>query len=326
MLTRVRGIAASQLLAVLALIGVVLVGLIVFDVTGAPPTPPTREQRAASRPTVPRDSPRREDSLFAASAEANGSADEAPLPPLQQDFYTLRTEEIENGRRHYVRNLIAGPLQFELRFDKAEGVVSDPVLPLRVTVPPLTERAIVDVKLAPDSREASFSLIGEAVPGLSGASQSGAARYSVPFTPETRWSLDQGFDGKFSHHDVQARYALDFGVDIGTPVLAAREGTVMHRRDDFETASTANEAYAERSNVVRVLHDDGTMGVYAHLSPRSVMVDIGQRVIVGTPLALSGNTGYSTGPHLHFAVQRNAGMKLESIPFDMDDVDERRPD
>ena len=68
-------------------------------------------------------------------------------------------------------------------------------------------------------------------------------------------------------------------------------------------------------NFVRILHDDGTMGVYLHLMRNSVAVSEGQRVALGDKLALSGNTGNSTGPHLHFVVQRNVGMALESIPF-----------
>lgn len=57
------------------------------------------------------------------------------------------------------------------------------------------------------------------------------------------------------------------------------------------------------------------MGVYLHLMRHSVLVAEGQRVQVGTPLARSGNTGNSSGPHLHFVIQRNVGLALESIPL-----------
>ena len=60
------------------------------------------------------------------------------------------------------------------------------------------------------------------------------------------------------------------------------------------------------------------MGVYLHLMRGSVVVAEGQQVLVGQALAKSGNTGNSTGPHLHFVVQRNVGLALESIPYQFD--------
>ena len=63
-------------------------------------------------------------------------------------------------------------------------------------------------------------------------------------------------------------------------------------------------------NYVRILHDDGTMGVYLHLMRGSVAVREGQRVEAGMQIGRSGNTGNSTGPHLHFVVQRNVGLAL----------------
>jgi len=52
-----------------------------------------------------------------------------------------------------------------------------------------------------------------------------------------------------------------------------------------------------------------------HLMRGSVSVKEGQHVVVGSALARSGNTGNSSGPHLHFVVQRNGGLGLESIPY-----------
>jgi len=70
-----------------------------------------------------------------------------------------------------------------------------------------------------------------------------------------------------------------------------------------------------RTNYLRLLHADGTMTIYVHLRTGSARVQIGQSVAAGELIAESGNTGYSTGPHLHFAVQRNDGKRLISIPF-----------
>ena len=92
---------------------------------------------------------------------------------------------------------------------------------------------------------------------------------------------------------------------------AARGGVVV-KTENRQSGRGNNPS----GNYVRILHDDGTMGVYLHLMKGSVSVTEGQRVAAGSFIARSGNTGNSTGPHLHFVVQRNVGLALESIPFD----------
>ena len=66
-----------------------------------------------------------------------------------------------------------------------------------------------------------------------------------------------------------------------------------------------------------VLHDDGTLGEYMHLAPRGVEVQPGTPVNRGDELALSGNTGFSSTPHLHFQVMTAGedGISAQSFPF-----------
>jgi murein DD-endopeptidase MepM/ murein hydrolase activator NlpD len=66
---------------------------------------------------------------------------------------------------------------------------------------------------------------------------------------------------------------------------------------------------------VRIVHPDGTMALYAHIDLASVIVRPGARVRAGQKIARSGNTGFSSGPHLHFAIQQNTGLNLISLPF-----------
>jgi murein DD-endopeptidase MepM/ murein hydrolase activator NlpD len=107
---------------------------------------------------------------------------------------------------------------------------------------------------------------------------------------------------------------MDIPMPEGTPVLAAQRGTVLDMKMGFGEGRADPSARA-RTNFIRLLHPDGTMTVYAHLRSGSARVDVGQQVEAGDMLAESGNSGYSTAPHLHFAVQRNDGSRLVSIPF-----------
>jgi murein DD-endopeptidase MepM/ murein hydrolase activator NlpD len=67
---------------------------------------------------------------------------------------------------------------------------------------------------------------------------------------------------------------------------------------------------------VIIKHADGTFADYHHLKSGSALVKLGDQVKVGQPIGLSGNTGYSTKPHLHFAVfQAIDGKKVRSLPF-----------
>ena len=89
----------------------------------------------------------------------------------------------------------------------------------------------------------------------------------------------------------------------------------MDVEEDFNRGGADMDKFGDKANHVRILHDDGTMALYAHLDLASVSVRPGGRVRAGQLIARSGNTGFSSGPHLHFAVQQNIGMKLVSVPF-----------
>jgi murein DD-endopeptidase MepM/ murein hydrolase activator NlpD len=258
-----------------------------------------------------------------ANAAYAGVTPAPPGPPPERDpYYVVRGEDIPDGRRFFVRNVLGGPIQIELKFDEVDNMHSDPELPLRVTIPGASERSVVDLRQTETTRGANFTLAWSAALGSPSAVHSGAARYRVPFRDGVLWTLDQTFGGRFSHQGAEARHALDFGVPVGTTVLAARGGVVMQLDDTQVGGGDDFTRYGDRANFVRVVHEDGTMGVYAHLETGSAMLRVGDRVEAGAPLARSGATGYVSGPHLHFAVQVNAGMRLESVPFDMDDVDE----
>jgi murein DD-endopeptidase MepM/ murein hydrolase activator NlpD len=127
----------------------------------------------------------------------------------------------------------------------------------------------------------------------------------------------QGFHGAFSHRGSN-EYAVDFDCPVATHVLAARGGVVAATNAGAVGSGTTPEFLDyKRANFVLVRHDDGTLGEYMHLAPSGVEVQVGQRVERGSELALSGNTGYSTTPHLHFQVMTAGedGLSARSFPF-----------
>jgi murein DD-endopeptidase MepM/ murein hydrolase activator NlpD len=131
--------------------------------------------------------------------------------------------------------------------------------------------------------------------------------------PGTSFKVTQGYRGSFSHTGPD-EFATDWKMPEGTAVYAARDGVVVGVRDDSEKGG-AHRKYEDCANMVTVQHSDGTMAHYCHLQARSAKIRVGQKVRVGDLLALSGNTGFTSGPHLHFAVFKTRnGLGRETIP------------
>jgi len=222
-------------------------------------------------------------------------------------------EQVENGDGAdvYVNNRLAGPLEISLGVKRSDAQATQPVRQLL----PARQRVKVS-RIEYGAGNSSYHLGLNMIPGDPHAIPDETV-YALPMADNSGWRMGQSFKGGFSHTDEQNRYAVDLVVDEGTPITAARGGIVMQVESGFDRSGLDKSKYAERANLVRILHDDGTMGVYAHLKENGVFVRVGQKIGIGQQIGLSGNTGYSSGPHLHFCLQVNSGMKLVSIPFRM---------
>ena len=226
--------------------------------------------------------------------------------------------ETNNGVVYvYVNNRLAGPLQVQLSAGSStRNMDASPSLPVTYLLQPKRRQLLTQLQAIDANAPMIRDLKSLRVPGDPHAIPD-EVTYSLPIDENSRWELGQEFNGEYSHHDEQNRYAVDFIVPVGTPVLAARAGVVMETIANYDTGGQNAKIYAGRANFIRILHDDGSMALYAHLKENGILVSIGQRVGVGEPIGHSGNTGFSSGPHLHFALQINTGMRLASIPFKM---------
>jgi murein DD-endopeptidase MepM/ murein hydrolase activator NlpD len=149
--------------------------------------------------------------------------------------------------------------------------------------------------------------------GRVNADHDDAYLYRLPYADGVTYPVIQAYGAKLSHRGAE-QFTIDFGMPVGTPVYAAREGVVVLFEDSHEGGCFRDEC-SKLANFVVILHDDGTTGEYFHLQHGSVQVAVGQHVTRGQPLARSGNTGYSTAPHLHFGVYRTAADgHTQSLP------------
>jgi hypothetical protein len=215
----------------------------------------------------------------------------------------------------YVINRSHLPVEVEMRLVSAENVSTSLALPAHVIVPAHSDTPILSL-WATNPKQTWFYLDSyQAVIGDPNAHHNIIA-YRLPFKEGSSFPVTQGFGGSFSHTHIESYYAVDFAMPEGTPIHAARTGIIAEMNDSFTQGGVEDVAFVNRANSIRILHDDGTMAVYAHLGHHSVQVQVGDRVQTGQFIARSGNTGYSTGPHLHFAIQKNAGMQLITVPFE----------
>jgi len=103
---------------------------------------------------------------------------------------------------------------------------------------------------------------------------------------------------KTTSHGGTQYYSVDFGMPTGTPIVASQSGQVVNVEMRFLDGDTIPDHF----NLIWIQHEDGTVARYFHLSHQSALVNSGDVVSQGQVIALSDNTGHSTGPHLHFDV------------------------
>lgn len=219
----------------------------------------------------------------------------------------LEKQALQSGEMLTLVNDLHAPVEIDLTLSELRNVapLANPrihrVLPARSRTPLLTLTPRHGGKMT-YRHKLRFALSDPALPAAD-------YHYALPWT-SGQYKVSQGPGGRYSHQDEKGRHAVDVSMPEGTRVTAARAGTVVSI-DANQREGNGSKA----GNYVRILHADGTMGVYLHLRHRGVLVKEGQFVNVGEPIAWSGNTGNSTGAHLHFVVQKNVGLKVVSVPF-----------
>lgn len=224
-------------------------------------------------------------------------------PQQEKPTVEVYNVEKEGSVEVHARNLNPYPVTLELKIE-LENLRSSKRLPLTQVLAPGSDVELLELTSKNSKEKWGFSSNYTYFMGSIFAEHTDSYAYRLPYKLGTEAMVAQAYHGDFSHSGRIA-YSIDFNMDEGTEIYAARSGVVVDFKESF-TEGGSDEFYLDKANYVTVVHNDGTFSEYAHLKVNGVVVNIGQKVRVGQLLAYSGATGYVTGPHLHFNVKKVA--------------------
>jgi Peptidase family M23 len=246
----------------------------------------------------------------AAPAGAEGASD------CIRNLVCLEVEWNTDQAVFWAHNRMRVPAGVQVRFERLAGVT---VVPRQRTrgvsehvVPPGAAEQVLMLVRTDMRQQAAAPFHWRISYGDPHARPDPSVEYRMPFGGGERRPLTQGANGRFTHKGRSA-WSFDFGMPVGTPVVAARAGQVVEITDGY-TRSGISADFLDKANAVTVLHEDGTFASYAHLDPGAGVRE-GMRVEVGDVLGFSGNTGFSTGPHLHFSVWKGGWDGGATVPI-----------
>jgi murein DD-endopeptidase MepM/ murein hydrolase activator NlpD len=215
-------------------------------------------------------------------------------------------EESQGDIDFYMENLFEMHVSATLFIKNIRGYESKTPLPYKLVLKPKEKVKVLTLSNTDRKKHVgSFSSHISWSKGSVEAKPDTDFVYTLPYDKSHK--VSQGFNGNTSHKGT-SKYAIDFAMPIGTPVLASRSGKVVEivQRHDKHGMGLKMRQFA---NYVIIEHADKTLGRYFHLKQNSASVKLGAEVKAGEVLALSGDTGRTSGAHLHFVVTQAQAYK-----------------
>ncbi len=220
---------------------------------------------------------------------------------IQIDWIEVYEDQADGKINLYAHNSGHCPVSIMMSFPTLENLKVSKGLPVEMVIPNDGEEYLI-VSLVPINKQANSNYLFDFKYNLGdvfNTVHNDDYAYTLPFEKGKRSVIGQGYNGRFSHHNL---LALDFDLKSGTEVLAAREGTVIAVKEDSDKGCKTHKCKG-LANYVLIYHDeDGTFASYVHLQKDGAKVKAGDKVSAGQVIGYSGNTGWSSGPHLHFEV------------------------
>jgi murein DD-endopeptidase MepM/ murein hydrolase activator NlpD len=239
----------------------------------------------------------------------------APLPAraaLGDYPFRVETVEQDNGFQIVARNDGPAPITVRIVLTEVENLVGDQTWPMVAVVAPRQSSVLRRLFRARSEGTARLAFSYRHQFGDVAAVHERGVVYRLPFEAGRTFLVSQAHGGSMTTHTTPGSvHAVDIAMPEGTPVLAARDGVVIDV-DASHVRGGREPDLLDKANSVIIVHQDGTMARYVHLNAGK-HAWVGQGVRAGTLIGYSGNTGYSSGPHLHFVVQR-ASIGADGTP------------
>ena len=213
----------------------------------------------------------------------------------------------ETPRRRAVLPPVVLLASAALAFGGLAILPADETGPVRVTAAAATSPLVVDDPGAASPTQKDFDTlygIPQAVPAKVAAARVAPRASRAKRAPaRAKWVRPCAgrFTSGFKWRWGRMHAGIDLALPTGSPVRSVGDGEVIE--------AGRESGYG---NIVKIRLEDGTVNYYAHNS--RLVVSVGEKVQAGDIIARSGNTGHSTGPHLHFEV-RIDGSAINPIPW-----------
>lgn len=241
-----------------------------------------------------------------------------------QDRFQIDANEIDDTVEIYAANSGDVPLTITLRV-WTRYMSADRHKTVTETVAPNESRLFMVLHETNKNRSA-YGFDCASTIGSIDATHDEDLLYRLPYETGKSFYVLQGYGSRLSHTGPE-EYTVDFKMREGTPVHAARGGLVV-KMEESHSRGCWRDGCGKYANYIVILHDDWTTGEYYHLQQNGALVGLGERVVIGQKIGLSGDTGNSALPHLHFGVYRAAPWgKFQSVPVHFSSIDGivRRP-
>ena len=216
-----------------------------------------------------------------------------------------------NGDIYIFKNTSFIPVEVLASLSEQTNVTAN--VPFAIALPPKSQKYGFRVCKGNASASWSYKYSFTTALGLSTNTYNGDGKYFLPFKAGEAHEVTQGEMGTFSHFG-EFLYSIDFDL-IEEEFTAMRDGIVVFVKEDSNEGG-ADRSFEDKANFIWVLQPDGSVGRYVHLQQNGALVNLGDKVKAGDVIGLSGNTGFTSGPHLHVQVVFPKGFEgEEKIPI-----------